>query len=133
MKEIKIKLLVIFFLLKLYARINIFKFLSTSVGQVWHGRLCGDTHFIFPSEFEGNHSPNLNAVQALNNPRNIFLINTNIILCYVFFWWNKQILFSLWNFFFFDLVIWIEYLASTVIVVWSNSSVVPSTRTNVSL
>ena len=86
MKEIKTKLLVILFLLKPYACIKIkIKFLSTSVGQVWHGRLCGDTHFICHSELKGNHSPNLNAVQVLNNSRNNFLINTNIILCRLFF------------------------------------------------
>ena len=60
-------------------------FLSRSVDQVWHGQLCGDTHFIYPSELEGNRSPTLNAVEALNNPRNIFLINTNINVCCLFF------------------------------------------------
>ena len=54
MKEIKIKLRYLV-LLKLYACINIFKFLSTSVGQGWNGWLCEDTHFICPSELEGNH------------------------------------------------------------------------------
>ena len=61
-------------------------FLSRSVDQVWHGQLCGDTHFIYPSELEGNRSPTLNAVEALNNPRNIFLINTNINVCCLFFY-----------------------------------------------
>ena len=53
-------------------------FILTTVGLAWHGRMLKVKHFV--GSLEGNDPLKLTCSKTLNNPINILLINSNIML-----------------------------------------------------
>ena len=56
----------------------------TIVGLAWHGWLFRNTYFMGPVKLKASGSPKLPILQVLNNPINIFKINSKIIVYGVF-------------------------------------------------
>ena len=55
-----------------------------SASLAWQGQLFRDTHFILLLELQANGSLKLTIAQVLDNPINIFLMNSDIVLYCIF-------------------------------------------------